>query len=256
MISNSESRKSSQKLRTRGRLAFLLKKMVETIIWLSKQLPINFLIYWTNSFSYFCCVCVLSWHKSILKLKWTLKLNWFSFSILFSLCAKTERSSVFSNCFQGLKGQFIWITEILACIFSVAANIAFTITAKISFILCVRAYVQFHLVYMWFLFEVNCFSGLMIRAAALPVASCHGSALISAGMKVTGDDRQPNAFSPAADFLTQTPRFRQMGAGRQQLQHGRPSACACDVALWWSCQTLHAWPCLPLSHSHGFHFCC
>lgn len=55
---------------------------------------------------------------------------------------------------------------------------------------------------------------LMIRNAALPVASCQGSALISARMKVTEDDRRPNAFSPAADFLTQTPRFRQMGTGR------------------------------------------
>lgn len=76
---------------------------------------------------------------------------------------------------------------------------------------------------------------LMIRAAALPVASCHGSALITAGMKVTEDDRQPNAFSPAADFLTQTPRFRQMGTGRSnyaaadlQLVH---ATALCDGAV-------------------------
>lgn len=54
----------------------------------------------------------------------------------------------------------------------------------------------------------------MISAAALPMAACHGSVLIWARMKVTEDDRQPNAFSPAADFWTQTPRFRQMGTGR------------------------------------------
>lgn len=53
----------------------------------------------------------------------------------------------------------------------------------------------------------------MIRAAALPVASCQGSTLISGRMKVTEDDRQPNAFSPAADFWMQTPWFRQMGMG-------------------------------------------
>ena len=45
----------------------------------------------------------------------------------------------------------------------------------------------------------------MISAAALPMAACHGSVLIWARMKVTEDDRQPNAFSPAADFWTQTP---------------------------------------------------
>ncbi|KAM3587606.1 uncharacterized protein V6R79_010087 [Siganus canaliculatus] len=34
-------------------------------------------------------------------------------------------------------------------------------------------------------------------------------------MKVTEDDRRPNAFSPAADLGTQTTRFRQMRAGRR-----------------------------------------
>lgn len=90
----------------------------------------------------------------------------------------------------------------------------------------------------------------MISAAALPVASCHGSVLISAGMKVTEDDKQPNAFFTCSWFQTQMPQFKQMGMGRSNYSVGWPSACAHDGTLWWSCHTLHAWPPLPYN-SHA-----
>lgn len=52
---------------------------------------------------------------------------------------------------------------------------------------------------------------------------------------MTEDDRQPNAFSPAADFPTQMPWFRQMGTGRSnyvvadlQLVH---ATALCDGAV-------------------------
>lgn len=98
----------------------------------------------------------------------------------------------------------------------------------------------------------------LIRAAAPQYLwpPCHGSVLIPAGMKVTEDDRQPNAFPPAADFFMQTPRFRQMGAGEATITtRSTFSLRVCDVAWWWSCQTLHARPCLPLSRSHSYHLC-
>lgn len=65
----------------------------------------------------------------------------------------------------------------------------------------------------------------------IPVASCHGSVLISAGMKVTEDDRQPNAFSPAADFQTQTPGLRQMGVGRSNYATADLQLVLCDGAV-------------------------
>lgn len=78
-------------------------------------------------------------------------------------------------------------------------------------------------------------------------STCHGSAPIP--MKVTEDDRRPNAFSPAADSRTQTPRFRQMRLGRGNYVAADLQLEACDGTRWWSCHTLHAWP-LSCYHCH------
>lgn len=67
----------------------------------------------------------------------------------------------------------------------------------------VCVYVQFHSVCPWYKY-LEWICDFYSRWEALPLAYCYGSVLISARMKVTEDDRQQNAFSPAADFLTQT----------------------------------------------------
>lgn len=79
---------------------------------------------------------------------------------------------------------------------------------------------------------------LAIRAAALPV-SCHGSVLLRAGMKVTEDDKLPNAFSPAADFWCAGEDKWERGGSNYR--RGRPSACACGVTLGVSCPTVHVY---------------
>lgn len=75
------------------------------------------------------------------------------------------------------------------------------------------------------------------------------SRLVADTDEVTEDDRRPNAFSPAADFRTQTPWFRQMRTGRGNYVAADLQLEACDGARWWSCHTLHAWP-LSCYHCH------